>query len=109
MWMVFGVAAVASLYLKEDGSLSMHQGRSGSDVCEHFFRRLDISILIQQCNRRVRVHLHCLGKLECTARRFNAMIVVRIQEGQQKATAVELMTHIKLCKYFISIGNQDFD
>ena len=37
VWMVFGVAAHASLYLKEDGSHKMHQGRSGTDVCEHFF------------------------------------------------------------------------
>ncbi|EJK64027.1 hypothetical protein THAOC_15281 [Thalassiosira oceanica] len=40
VWMVFGVAAVASLYLKDDGSLVMHQGRGGSDVCEHFFAKL---------------------------------------------------------------------
>ena len=37
VWMVFGIAASACLYMKEDGSLAMHQGRSGSDVCEHFF------------------------------------------------------------------------
>ena len=37
VWMVFGVAAHASLYLPEDGSEKMHQGRSGTDVCEHFF------------------------------------------------------------------------
>ncbi|KAL7527937.1 hypothetical protein ACHAXR_003152, partial [Thalassiosira sp. AJA248-18] len=37
VWMVFGVAATACLYLKEDGIDAMHQGRSGSDVCEHFF------------------------------------------------------------------------
>lgn len=35
-WMVFGVAAVAALYLDEADAV-MHQGRSGSDVCEHFF------------------------------------------------------------------------
>ena len=35
--MVFGVAAHAALYLKTDGSNTMHQGRSGTDVCEHFF------------------------------------------------------------------------
>ena len=37
VWMVFGVAAHAALYLKEDESNTMHQGRSGTDVCEHFF------------------------------------------------------------------------
>ena len=35
--MVFGVASVASLYLDSDDNKKMHQGRSGSDVCEHFF------------------------------------------------------------------------
>ena len=37
VWMVFGFAAHASLYLKEDKTEMMHQGRSGTDVCEHFF------------------------------------------------------------------------
>ena len=37
LWMVFGVASVASLHLETDGTKTMHQGRSGSDVCEHFF------------------------------------------------------------------------
>lgn len=37
IWMVFGVAAHAALYLNEDGTNVMHQGRSGTDVCEHFF------------------------------------------------------------------------
>ena len=37
VWMIFGVAAHAALYLKTDGSNTMHQGRSGTDVCEHFF------------------------------------------------------------------------
>ena len=40
VWMVFGIAGVASLYLKDDKSLVMHQGRSGSDVCEHFFSQI---------------------------------------------------------------------
>ena len=35
--MVYGVAAVACTYLEEDGSRLFHQGREGSDVCEHFF------------------------------------------------------------------------
>lgn len=39
-WMVLGLAATAGLYLKEDRSLAMHQGRSGSDCCEHFFSRM---------------------------------------------------------------------
>ena len=37
VWMVFGIAAMSCLYLKDDGSIAFHQGRSGSDVCEHFF------------------------------------------------------------------------
>ena len=37
MWLVFGVAAVAKTYLNPDKSIAMHQGRSGSDVYEHFF------------------------------------------------------------------------
>lgn len=36
-WLVFGIASVAGLYLKEDKSLVMDQGRLGSDTCEHFF------------------------------------------------------------------------
>ena len=36
VWMVFGVAAHASLHLLPDGSRMMHQGRSDTDVCEHF-------------------------------------------------------------------------
>ena len=39
VWMVFGLAGVAC-FLKEDGSEQMHQGRSGSDVCEHFFSQI---------------------------------------------------------------------
>ena len=36
LWIVFGVALVASLYLETDGTKTIHQGWSGSDVCEHF-------------------------------------------------------------------------
>jgi hypothetical protein len=39
-WLVFGVAAVAGLYLDENGKKIMHQGRSGTDVCEHFFAHI---------------------------------------------------------------------
>ena len=39
VWMVFGVAG-AACNLEDDGSLVMHQGRSGSDVCEHFFSQV---------------------------------------------------------------------
>ena len=39
-WLVYGYAAHAALYLKEDGSRVMHQGRGGSDVCEHFFSKI---------------------------------------------------------------------
>ncbi|KAL7524454.1 hypothetical protein ACHAXR_000576, partial [Thalassiosira sp. AJA248-18] len=39
-WMVFGMAGVACTYLKKDGSRQIHQGRSGSDVCEHFFAKI---------------------------------------------------------------------
>ena len=38
--MVFGVAAHAVLYLKDDKSRVMHQGRSGTDFLEHFFAKL---------------------------------------------------------------------
>ena len=38
VWMVFGVATHASLYLDEDGTKTMHQGKSGTDVCGHFFQ-----------------------------------------------------------------------
>ena len=36
-WLVYGIAGLASHYLKEDGSLILDQGRLGSDVMEHFF------------------------------------------------------------------------
>ena len=37
LWLAFGLAAVSTLYLKEDRSITIHQGRGGSDVCEHLF------------------------------------------------------------------------
>jgi hypothetical protein len=40
VWCVFGVAGVAGVNLKNDGTLKMHQGRSGSDCFEHFFSKL---------------------------------------------------------------------
>ena len=52
VWMVFGVAAVARLYLNADKSVAMHQGRSGSDVCEHFFaliRYINQNPTMKQC------------------------------------------------------------
>lgn len=52
VWMVFGVVAIGSLYLDEDGKHTMHQGRSGSDVCEHFFamiRYINSNPTMQQC------------------------------------------------------------
>ena len=39
-WMVFGIAGIACRYLNPDKSRKMHQGRSGSDVCEHFFAKV---------------------------------------------------------------------
>ena len=39
-WMVFATVGVACAYLDEDKSKKMHQGRSGSDVCEHFFAKI---------------------------------------------------------------------
>ncbi|KAL7538982.1 hypothetical protein ACHAXR_008930 [Thalassiosira sp. AJA248-18] len=39
-WMVFGMAGLACTYLEEDKSKQIHQGRSGSDVCEHFFAKI---------------------------------------------------------------------
>ena len=50
--MVFGVALIASLYLETDGTITMHQGRSGSDVCEHFFsmiRYINSNPTMKQC------------------------------------------------------------
>lgn len=40
VWMMFGVAAAASLYLDEDGSRTKHQGPGSSDVCEHLFYQI---------------------------------------------------------------------
>lgn len=53
--MVFGVTAIASLYLPDNGSRIMNQGRSGSDVCEHFFamiRYVNSNSTMQQCRER---------------------------------------------------------
>ena len=38
IWMVFGVAGISCLYLDAGGDISFHPGRSGTNVCEHFFR-----------------------------------------------------------------------
>ena len=37
--MVFGIASTAYRYLRSNKLKKMHQGRSGSDVCEHFFAK----------------------------------------------------------------------
>ena len=50
--MCFGLIGVACTYLSADKSRKMHQGRSGSDVCEHFFakiRQVNTNPTIQQC------------------------------------------------------------
>ena len=71
VWMVFGVAAHASLYLDEDGSNVMHQGRSGTDVCEHFFsmiRYINSNPTMQQAREGAsKVFL----VLECVVRHSN--------------------------------------
>lgn len=36
-WLVFGIVCYAALYLKEDGSVVVDQGRFGSDTMEHLF------------------------------------------------------------------------
>jgi hypothetical protein len=36
-WLVFGIAGYAALYLKDDCSLVVDQGRFGSDTMEHLF------------------------------------------------------------------------
>lgn len=36
-WLVFGIVGYAALYLKEDGSVVVDQGRFGSDTMEHLF------------------------------------------------------------------------
>ena len=51
-WMCFGLIGVACTYLLADKSRKMHQGRSGSDVCEHFFakiRQVNTNPTMQQC------------------------------------------------------------
>jgi hypothetical protein len=37
LWVVYGIAGIASCYLKDDGSLTLDQGRLGSDIMEHLF------------------------------------------------------------------------
>ena len=52
VWMVFGLAGIACVYLDTDGNKKMHQGRSGTDVCEHFFamiRSINSNPNLQQC------------------------------------------------------------
>lgn len=39
-WLIFAVAFFAALYLKTDLSNTLNQGRTGSDICEHFFALL---------------------------------------------------------------------
>ena len=39
-WLIFAVACFAALYLKTDLSNTLNQGRTGSDICEHFFALL---------------------------------------------------------------------
>ena len=39
-YMVFGIASQACLYLDDDKSMVMRQGRSGTDYCEHFFAKV---------------------------------------------------------------------
>lgn len=36
-WLIFGIVGYAALYLKEDGSIVVDQGRFGSDTMEHLF------------------------------------------------------------------------
>ena len=38
--MVFGMAGLACTYVKDDKSRKIHQGRSGSDCCEHTFAKI---------------------------------------------------------------------
>jgi len=38
-WIVYGIHGIAKYYLCDDKTCTMHQGRSGSDVCEHEFAR----------------------------------------------------------------------
>ena len=55
-WMVFGLAGVACTYLDEDKSKQLHQGRSGSDVCEHFFAKLrqgSPNVTLAQANQKL--------------------------------------------------------
>ena len=61
VWMVFGVAAVACTYLEDDCSLVFHQGRGGSDVCEHFFanmRNVNPNPNLQQCRQLASKNAH---------------------------------------------------
>ena len=50
--MVFGMAGVACTYLDSDRKKKIHQGRSGSDICEHFsakIRQVSTNPNMQQC------------------------------------------------------------
>ena len=54
VWLVFGVAGFACTYLDEDESMVLHQGRIGTDVCEHFFamiRNINPNPTLQQCRQ----------------------------------------------------------
>ena len=95
VWMVFGVAAVASLYLKEDGSCVMHQGRSGSDVCEHFFsliRYINCNPTMQQAYEGAS---QLSGDIGMDGKSFQQNDRRSNSGGAEKATAVELMSSIQ--------------
>ena len=94
VWWVFGVAAAASLYQKDDGSRTMHQGCSGSDVCEHFLsqiRYINSNPTMQQACEGASSLSGGLGMdgktFQCEDRRANS--------GQApKATAADLVAPI---------------
>ena len=94
VWMVFGIAAAAT-YLKEDRSLAMHQGRSGSDVREHFFsqvRYINSNPTMQQaCEGASRLS----GSVGMDGKTFTFNDRKSNSGAASKATAAELLQEIK--------------
>ena len=104
IWMVFGVAAIAKLYLNSDDLLSIHQGRSRSDVCGHFFaltRYINQNPTMKQCigvGSRVASRNGMQGNLSMFDSKTNA--------GQAPVEAANYFVPVKSAKKKRKLNNE---
>ena len=95
--MVFGVAGVA-IYLKEDGSIAMHQGRHGSDVLEHLFSQ----ITYINCNPNMAQARECLSNISSTNNLHTSAFPSKNKgnsgTAQMEITAADLMAPLSTKK-----------